>query len=691
MFARLPPEVAGQAEAERAAAEGPDGAWVTLRGRLAGDATGRVATRYPADIARIERADASATSTQDGAVHLHTTLGEITFEEPPHVLLTPHEPEMDARDGVTRELRVGEEVFAIGRLRKVARAAQHAGGYRDEGATYVLSARSAQDAGAPFHPVQLLHVQPASSRALRQASGVLLALVVASALVASNFRATGNATGAREASQSAAGAQGAGRGEDPGCATLRAAMRGNDPLRAVAGFRLQPDGSFSARCAPSWEAEVLTVAGRFSDASRAYVRARAEAPDLAPSLGEAEVHALAGENREAARVVDAIAIREPAHAAELRCVALAYGRRAGDTAAVEALQRLAADQWTPELRTQARGLRDDLPVGKQPEACRIVLDAFALSEWPARGPFGALYPIEQRANRWVLGYDDLGVRTYNSSMGLLLAPESRTFHLALPLFASAARALEHETTQSTQDQERRAQLAIPVAGFLAFMGDRDAASTWLANHVEPIALRVATEQAARNPAERVPADMWNTPPLEILRRGAAVALLAGDVPRATRWIDLADQDAHAAGTLRQYVRQTTPGAAFEEPIEDRNWGENRALLASTDPKDAAEKLAAHGYTGRQVLARMMARLPARDPHLVAWYKEKFPLPCPRCGLWQLAAYVGDKRHAARMLGLDDEEARWRPVAEAFIAAVLQRDGAEEWLALERVIGPRPPW
>jgi hypothetical protein len=462
----------------------------------------------------------------------------------------------------------------------------------------------------------------------------------------------------------------------------------------------------TAFCDPELEAAVLTHMGFFREASRAYAAARQAKPEMAPSIGEAEAFAFAGDNATAASVLHALFEKQgkdvpdskKAMAASLSCIELAYGRRAGQPSAVEALQQIAASQLVADKPIVWEDPRT-FPKSKLPRACRAMLDAFSLSGWQSRGPWISLYGVERGDAYYRLDMSGLGQRKYHGSMGLLIAPVEQVMHTPMPLFQSSLDAMAlRQKRQMRDDNENsnhqrgepvsewnkleRSELAVPVAAYMAFMGELESARSLLREHVDPT-LEVVTKRT-----QAIDSSDYNRPEFEVLRRAAAVALRAEDYDLATRYIDASDSEGHAAAVLRQWMRQVKPGGAYEKPFEDSTWGKNAEMLESTtDTREIAKLLKQTGTGGRQVLARIRPRVPARDAHLVAWYKHDFPMLCTRCGIWQLAEHVGDRRHAARMLGLEEDEKQWAEVAKRVNSAVLTRNGAEEWLALEELFAP----
>lgn len=84
---------------------------------------------------------------------------------------------------------------------------------------------------------------------------------------------------------------------------------------------------------------------------------------------------------------------------------------------------------------------------------------------------------------------------------------------------------------------------------------------------------------------------------------------------------------------------------------------------------------------------MLPKVTTEREALRAWLHDDFPSADLRGGIFALATNIGDRRDAARVLGDAELEAKWAPVARALHAAVLRRDGAPMWIALEDALSP----
>ena len=427
--------------------------------------------------------------------------------------------------------------------------------------------------------------------------------------------------------------------------------------------------------------------GLFPAASAELARARAEDPELLPSLTEAEAHLFAHDFRHAALTVRAMIPRfypgpETADKRTLVCIAEVLEARADQ--ADGGRGPLGHDDW---MNTDYRRICSQRPfamLARELDADGHYFGAADLKAWQSHiyanagaydvvgNPFtGAVAPGVRLASRPIALEKNLVDR-------ILLTPSDRPG--ADP---ELAKANDFHMEGASQEYVRLLGFAADVALFHAYAGSPARnARYW------PLLDRAAAKleagetyyrvQWGENAWEKKIIDEERTLLSYVMSVAAAAALVAGDASRAERYAKLGE--AYSAQTVLEIVH-----APAEGTLEDSHWPVHKDALAAAsggDGKKLAAVLRAHHSTGRSILGRALSRIRTNRAALDAWFDDEFPDACVTCGASALHGNLADRREAARNLARPVERERLGERVARFTDALTDGEVAFELDELE---------
>jgi hypothetical protein len=621
-------------EPRTAVADGMGAGVVTLEGTLRADGTAP-ATRFPYGMSLMEEVTQGAVTAPHGALALEVSGRAIAIDGDVQVILGSRETFEAAGKGMIRALADGDEARARGRLEPVA--ADTASSYRERAVAYRLRpdgvAVPLAFAGTPRASAGRRHALAAiGAGAIGAVAGFAGAYARPEPIAPPPI-----VSGAAEAS----------------CARTIELAVGQGKF----------DGEAVAAC-PDTEQAALAhfYSGDMVAASIAFAHAREAHPELVPSIAEAEAHLFASDDARARAVVqklaDAAAVSTPP-AQALACAAAALGRRAGQPDAAPLLDRLVAASPTNEgCIATAYDFRLVWPrLPKFGGFHGAYGDLFLLEQTDHADPRGAHPIFAGRPEVWVV---DPGSAVVGEPVGLI------------------ASGLEHArrgVAGGIDEREQVASYAVIVAMFHAYLGERAEARRALAD-VDQLA--VLAEGASTERAEYRH---------YLFGVAAATALHAGDDARLEQYLALSANGA-GANAIESYRRLMRPDAKYEKTID--HWNAPILRMRETgDGKELVLALTKEHSTGRRVLARVLPGITKDRRAVDVWLEELFPQPCVRCGIWAVAANVADRREAARLLGNQDVEERSAKILARLAPLLLRRDGAPQWMVLERALAAKP--
>ncbi len=176
----------------------------------------------------------------------------------------------------------------------------------------------------------------------------------------------------------------------------------------------------------------------------------------------------------------------------------------------------------------------------------------------------------------------------------------------------------------------------------------------------------------------------------VLGVAAAAALHSGDAARAERYTKVAE--VHSGHVVRQLRAALTPGTRWEEPAEDGHWPDHAAVFEAGltgDAEAVVTTLVAQKSSGRDTLPRILPRLTKNRPALQTWFTTRFASTCVTCGGFQWLGQISDRREVARLLGDGDgERAQLASAAKSFTDALTDPAIAFELDELETFFGTK---
>jgi hypothetical protein len=390
--------------------------------------------------------------------------------------------------------------------------------------------------------------------------------------------------------------------------------------------------------APHLEARAYVGLGRIPEASAAWWAARAEGRAVAPSVSEVQAHALAGHPDRAALVVEEEirhwTPRSP-RVEDLSCFGDAFALRAGD----------AGGRAAPECQAVLAGKDDGF---------RALSDAARSGtpgDFTCEGPSGLLYGgvASTRFDRLALEQS-------------ILRGVDRPAREALSIASKSDRIAYGE---------RATELAI----FFAGMGEREEARALL-DLFDRIA-RAEPPGPSAGECGRATGPAW----FHVVTDAAIAAEILGDDERVARYV----APSYYGATVENHWTLIRDGRA--DPYARRLMpGDIRLFGVASDGDGAAlaKALDEQGIPTPTVFAEILPRIRARKEALHAWAVSRLPDLCLTCGIFTLAAQVGDRREIARLLGEQELEARFATLAHALVEILLQQPDPRELLAFERL-------
>jgi hypothetical protein len=417
---------------------------------------------------------------------------------------------------------------------------------------------------------------------------------------------------------------------------------------------------------PRTAARAHWVLGAFKEASDAWLAAREREPALEPTVSEAQAHSFAGRPLAARDVVRLMSERwyrgpQSPEKLGLECIANAFGRRGGDEAAARALD--AAPRSIPE--------------------CASVAGDFGYQKPGAHAELIDGEPLRRPGD--VEFHDPYGVIQYPSAWAHLhpLALEASVLRQLTAPGRGGPEAIEWDG-----DKIGYGHHAAELAAFLAIMGERERARGYLdlLDRIDRAKPPYPTNRDEFPDIVQADAFRW----AKVMAVAAGAAALLSDDARARRYLPRAE--AHAKGVVEHHLilvhdGEKDPTFAPLGGSFGGLWWPHEGLFAAASRGDGAElagKLTADKATGRAVFAEVLPRIHARREALTEWARARFPAPCWTCGLFAVAENAGDRREIARLLGDTALEAKTAAVAQRYVEAILQRDGAPELAELERL-------
>ncbi len=639
--AKLGPVTEASALAERSA-----GALVCISGKLrvrSPGGTTRLTTLFPFDVSLSEKPSSEAI-TLGAQSPIDVSVGGVEIVGDKQVVLGSRETSLRASDGEARSFDVwpmgqegmlrgvtsGDLVVVRGRLERVA------GESSDDYRTSSVRHRLVGDAANVIAIATAETPRAAGKRAwiLPTVLGMLAAVSVP--LTTAYPRRTPPAVAAPSLPVTA---------PPPCAAEIDAVLAKGDPWHGEKRL---------ATC--DWKTSAAKVAvhlGDFPRASKLFAEARERGEPVDATVTEIETHLFAGNDALAREVTKKLrdAHYPDAMPTGLLCIEGAFGRRAGQPDGAELLTRTAT-------RPQAG------------RACELLADDFALVPFVTQSAWREYFVAERTPEHlsWFLREEDRlnrRVGLFGVASVVVNDPTSRVTR-DVPLAAAALRTLEArlEDRKGNLEPLFAARMAADVALFDVVMGEREAATRSFAE-LDRLAATSPTSELERL----------------LMSYAAGIALHAGDDARVRRYLAASD---HGAGedALRRWVAQTRPG---DDTWAMDHWNVVVASGARGKGSDVAKALRDARSTGRGVLPRLLPKVKTEREALDTWLREEFPPADLRNGVFALAKNVGDRRDAARVLGDEELAARLSPVAHALHAAVLRRDGAPTWIALEDMV------
>ncbi len=453
------------------------------------------------------------------------------------------------------------------------------------------------------------------------------------------------------------------------CASARAPhFAANDPRGALA---------LPSCHDPASAAEAHFLLGEFAAASDEWMSARAVDPTLTPSVSEVEAHSLAKRPLAARDVVRVMIERwYPGPGGEekqaLECIMHGFARAGGDPAGVSALDH-AIKNWPHSL------------------VCDVIAGDYGYRTLGVSGgnrrhedEMSALFDAE--------GYGGSGSGEFHDPYAVVQAPGAWFRHRPLALEKSvlerAFRARAPNDIEWDHDKTDFGHHAAELAAFYAVMGDPPRALAHL-DLVDAIALAEPPYPSNRAdfPDDVAANDFrWQ----KVLAVAAGAAFEAGDDARAERYLPRAE--AHSRAVIEHHLvlkRRPESDPRFGDPSWGTLWFPNVDVLAAAQrggsAADAVRVLEETHTTARPVFGALLARVRGDRSALERWAKTKLPAPCATCGVDTVAESVSDRLAIARALGDRIATASLQAVADRYVTALLERDGAPERLELARLV------